>query len=193
MKTLIFILACIMFPLVSISTNAQEKKNPAESRCVMTIDQLPQIRGLRLGQPYEELLKVLPRTVTIDPGQDEYGVRKVPFPIYFLETPALLANVYSLNLMYFDGSLSGIHIAYTSGTLWQTNLHFVAAIAEQLKLPRSGWLGKDTSHLNCRGFAVEVSKATFRPTILVVDTTALDAIAARKREVEKRKRAKFRP
>lgn len=193
--------SCPMKPLflalllvLSLSTaSAQKRKSaPLPEPCTVTIDQVPLIRGLRLGQPYDQLQPALPRRLTFD-RPDEYGIRRVWLSPSFLISPEQLAGIESVLLIYFDDSLVDMEINYKNEVPWQSNLHFVAAIADQLRLPRTGWQQRDPSYLVCRGFVVKVAHATVMPTIELFSAQVSDEIAKRKAEVEEKKRGRFRP
>lgn len=192
--TLISLLVLILY---SASANAQKRKPslPSVPPCDRTIDQVPLIRGLRLGQSHSELKRLLP-TQSESSRVDEYGVRTlVLFPLMAGPSSSsdMLAGIDMMMLTYFDDSLVALRIDYKLEASWPTNLHFVAAIAQQLKLPRHGWVQRDPSVLICRGFLVEVANARFRPSLRMLSPQAFEAMVERKAEVEERKRARFRP
>lgn len=184
-------LCLVLFAFLATTAYSQTKKPPL---CAVTIDQVPLIRGLRLGEPYEHLQTVLPiRLQGINFKPDDLGLRSVLISPDTIIDPKSLNGVMILSLSYLDDSLSSIDITYDTTVRWQSNLHFAAAIAEQLKLPRQGWLQRDPTFLICQGFFVEVSGATFLPKLRIVDLRFGEELTKRKAEVEEKKRARFRP
>lgn len=172
-------LAAIIIVLCFTGTIAAQAPQPRVEPCAVTIDEAPAIRGLRLGQVYGELQSVLPRRYDIlGEKPDELGITRVSLSADLLSDPKKLDGVRSLSLAYFDNSLVSINIEYSIDVAWQSNLHFVAALAEQLKLPRQGWQQKD---------------GAIMPTILLIDTRFADKAVKRMAEVEESKRRGFRP
>lgn len=172
---------------------AQSKSNAAQVQpCSVTIDKVPLIRGLRLGQPYKHLDEVLPRRFDHD-SEDEVGLRRVYMYPWQLDSPESLEGVDDLSLIYFDDSLVEIAIQYKRDTRWASNLHFVAAIAQQLNLPREGWKERDPSILLCDGFLVEIGSANIMPRLRISDTRFAQVVLTRKKEIEEKKRARFKP
>ena len=170
------------------------KPRPASLQpCNVTIDRVPLIRGLRLGQPYSRLQTAIPRTHNYDLEPNELGVRRVLLDKHFLENTEVLAGISSVALVYFNDRLVDLNIRYTSDIKWQSNLHFVAAIAERLNLPRAGWLERDPSYLVCQGFVVEVSGAEYLPTLHMFDWRLADDLTERKAEIEAKERARVKP
>lgn len=183
------ILLCLI--LLPVSAFAQTK--PVVPPCKVTIDKVPLIRGLRLGQPYQHLNEALPRRYDLDAEPDELGLRRVILSKVLLSSPEKLSGVSTVSLIYFDDSLVSLEIHYTDDIRWPSNLHFVAAIAQQLNLPREGWVERDPSYLLCQGFIVEVRSATILPTLKMWDITFADEAVKRKAALEERKRARFKP
>lgn len=190
MKSLLLALL-ICLPVLTIRAQ-QRKTQSAVEPCSVTIDQVPLIRGLRLGQAYEHLQKILPRRYILE-EPDEYGIRRVLLSPSLIISPESLSGVESVSLVYFDDSLVRIEVRYARDVPWESNLHFVAAIAKQLNLPREGWRQRDPSYLICRGFVVEVAYATIMPTLRMVSSHFTDEVEKRKAEIEEKKRARFRP
>ena len=191
-----FLILALLITLPFSTAQAQKRKPaPAVEPCKLTIDQVPTIRGLRLGQSHEHLKRILPtRFDRFDWDKtDEYGVLRVSLMPASLADPEKLSGINYISLIYFDDSLKSIEIRYGRDIEWQSNPHFVGAIAEQLKLPRVGWLERDPAYLICLGFVVEVAHASIMPTLRIVDLQFPDEIKQRKAEVEEKKRARFRP
>lgn len=205
MKTLILIILLLASPLFANVVHGQTDdplkelerlvlSSPAHA-CDLTVDKVPLIRGLRLGQPFKHLKTILPTRFDRLEFQkaDEYGLRRAHISPAILLSPDSLTGIQSMSLTYFDDSLKSIEISYTRDIKWESNLHFVATIAEQLNLPRQGWQQRDPSYLLCRGFYVEVAYAKLMPTLRVFDTHFTQEVEKRMSEVEEKKRARFRP
>ena len=190
MKTLLLALLLLFSPTVTEGQSQSRKPAATATNCKMTIDQAPLVRGLKLGQSFDQLQRVLPRIVkTSGEDPDEYGLRRFRFSPAVLENPETLNGVTSVSLAYFDNSLFSIEITY-SDIKWQSNLHFVAAIANQLKLPREGWQQADPSILMCQGFFVEVADVN---KLRMMDLRFPARVVQRKAEVQAKQKSAFKP
>lgn len=190
MKTLLLALL-LLFCFTVTEGQSRSKPLPPATTCKLTIDQAPLVRGLKLGQSIDQLQRDLPRIARwSDEDPDEYGLRRILLSPRMLEDPEKLAGVTSVSLDYFDDSLVSIEITYSREVKWQSNLHFVAAIAEQLKLPREGWRQSDPSILTCDGFFIEVADAN---KLRMMDLRFPALAVKRKAEVQEKRKSAFKP
>lgn len=190
MKTLLLALL-LLFCFTVTEGQSRSKPTATPPPCKITIDQAPLVRGLKLGQSFDQLPRVLPRIARWrDEDPDEYGLRRILLSPRMLEDPETLTGVTSVSLAYFDDSLVSIEITYSREIQWQNNSQFVAAIAEQLKLPREGWRQSDPSILTCDGFFIEVADAN---KLRMMDLRFPAQVAKRKAEVQEKRKSAFKP
>lgn len=182
MKHLLLILTCVL------TASAQQPLKP----CTLTLEQSPEVRGLKLGQPFAAMEMRFPRRHPRYDRIDEAGIRQEITSAPALRNPELLKGVMLLRTVYLDDKLASIEVAYDRSVRWQSAAHFTAAIVEQLKLPNHGWrkLHPGALTLQCNGFAIE----TLGSSSLKVERSDFDSeVAKRRAAVEQKKRVEFKP
>jgi hypothetical protein len=193
MKALILILAVAL--CVAAQKPQTKPKRPVlpVARCLLTPSQAPEVRGLKLGQPIQDMNRSL--SVRFDGLiQDrDLGFRETFLTKESINNPEALDGISSLHLVYMDDKLVSVEIHYSRDVNWQSNLHFAAAIADSLHLPRDGWRQRDPTYLDCDGFYVKVSAASLMPTLEISVDNLSEEIDRRAAEFEVKKRAKFKP
>jgi len=181
---------------------SQTKSAMAEtSKCPLTIEQSPVVRGIKLGQTVAEVRSLFPQAdnnynASLALGfesmrSNDVGVTEQTItPITGSERLKGTENIW---LRYLDGRLAYFRINYDISVRWQSSAHFAAAIAPQLHLPAEGWIQDGSSiRLTCSGFYVNVIGVVGNQ--LTVSREDLDAEIARRREKrEQQKRADFKP
>lgn len=188
------LLLCLVIAAYSFPLAAQTLENKsAPTPCPLTVKDSPTVRGLRLGQSYDQLREVLPPRFDLSDEPNEYGVTRVVLTYLSVASGKQLEGIDLISLTYFDNLLVDIKIDYQRSVEWQSNLHFVSAVVEQLKLPRNGWEEKDPSYLVCQDFGIEISGARYAPRFRLLDRRFPYALLKRREEVEARKRAAFKP
>lgn len=183
---LILTLLCFMPP-------GQTTKKKADShKCSLVVERSPEIRGLKLGQPFVDLDTVLPRPsyLSRDRKPDDVGWRREIFIPLTMQEPERLKGISMAEVSYLDDRLASITITYDTSVLWESNLHFTSAIAEQLKLPMNGWYGEINPRLTCNGFFVETS---FSQKLSIELTTFRDELQKRRAIRDQQKRVEFKP
>lgn len=134
--------------------------------CPLT--EAPTVRGLKLGQPFAEAVKVI-RTADGGPT-DKGGARMVRLAVGSLPSPEF-DGVSAVRLVTADGdSLSELEITYDRTATWESDREFADAIADSLSLPRRGWRDDPFHTLRCKGFSVTV-RASRR--LLTISRTGL--------------------
>jgi len=177
--------------------NTGEAKTPSKvprNKCTLTADQLPEVRGLRLGQPFSTFYELFPnRYIELQVRKDDIGLQEPTVSPILLGHPKSLEGVSRIDLKYLDDKLVSMKVDYDTEVRWQSNLHFTSAIAEQLRLPSQGWQGRDPTWIICNGFYVETSNATFLPSLQVERTDLVLEIKKRHEELDRKKRIEFKP
>jgi hypothetical protein len=180
-------------------------------QCKITLADSPEVRGFKLGQKYEDVVKGFPsgRYSGVLDYEGEFGLRSVDIldVPYHARLAASLPETKlpdewvkrfegadSVNLEFLDGMLVSIEISYDDSTKWDNPLEFTAAIASALKLPTEGWRGRPYHpQLVCAGFTVETWNETTRPRFIMKTIGYESEIAKRKADAEKKKRTTFKP
>jgi hypothetical protein len=196
---LVFVKCLILCLALGLSAGAQKPKPTPKKqlapipKCLLTATQAPEVRGLKLGQPIQDMNRSL--SVRFDGLiQDrDLGFRETFLTKESINNPEALDGVSSLHLVYMDDKLVSVEIHYSRDVNWQSNLHFAAAIADSLNLPRDGWRQRDPTYLDCDGFYVKVSAASVMPTLEISIDNLSEEIDRRAAEFEVKKRAKFKP
>ena len=139
---------------------------PAQT-CRLT--EAPTIRGLKLGQPFAEAVKVV-RNEAAGGLTGGRGARMVRLAAGSLPSPEF-DGVSTVRLRSADGDiLSGLEITYDRTATWKSDGEFADAIADSLSLPRRGWRDNPFHTLRCEGFSVTV-RASRR--LLTISRTGL--------------------
>jgi hypothetical protein len=103
-------------------------------------------------------------------------------------------GVDSIFLTYLDDKLASIKVQYHSDPLWHSDEEFAVAIARSLSLPSKGWQPALVGlELPCRDFTIHAKAYKVRPAVELTINGLDKEIQRRVEEVEKEKKAKFKP
>lgn len=174
----------------------------SQTKCPLTVEQSPVVRGIKLGQTVAEVRSLFPEadnpTASLALGfermtADDLGVTEQMINSTLLGNSERLKGTHSVILRYLDGRVASFKIYYDTSVRWQISAHFAAAIADQLHLPAEGWRENNVLvRLTCSGFYVDV--AAVGSNQLTISREDLDAELSRRRERrEQQKRADFKP
>jgi hypothetical protein len=186
MKALV---AATLLALSVISAAAQTKKT---NKCILTIEQSPEVRGLKLDQPYKEITAGGIGFSYDVPDSKPIGLRKT----YFSPSreSELLKGVANLQLNYLDDKLANFQVSYQPGIEWESNAHFASAIAAQLKLPLVGWENNPRGpRLTCDGFFIQIGRVSLGGTLTISRSDFDEEVATRRESYEQKKRVEFKP
>ena len=154
-------LACLL--LLTPSVQAQT--------CRLT--EAPTVRGLKLGQPFAQAVKVIRNEAAGGPT-DKGRARMVRLAVGSLPSPEF-DGVSMVRLASADGDLlSEVEITYDRTATWKSDREFADAIADSLSLPKRGWRDDPFHTLRCEGFSVTV-RASRR--LLTISRTGLQGEA----------------
>lgn len=184
---------------------------PAASKCDLTVAQSPALRGFRLGESLDDVVRRFPswqirETADKTPSESptNHSSLDVVFGTYYALTPQTPASgrnitdrwsevladsrffpdfegVAKLHLEFIDRQVIAMRVEYKDDIKWQTIDEFVAASATALGLSTQ-W--KSGPLLTCNGFTIQAS-SSLHPSLEMRDTVA--QTAARQREEELRK------
>lgn len=194
MKTLLTLLL-ILAAVLTVAAQKQPLKP-----CTLTLEQAPEVRGLKLGQRPGLLAGFFPdsysggiREFKDDIKPDEVGLYRKLITNRRLEPPDNLKGVSFIRLSYLDESLASIEITYSSDVKWQSASHFASAIAEQLRLPTDGWVDRiGNPRLECQAFFIEATNS-LGGRLLIERTNLRREISTRRAVYEQKKRVEFKP
>lgn len=154
-----------------------------ETTCKMKIADLPviaELGGFRLGMTPDQVKAKVPQ---VRFGHtSEFGVAKTSINPDFDPTidKTNFADVRTISLDFFDGTLSSIWIGFESSFKWKTTEEFITGISRELSLP-SQWSSKGrTQQLNCADFNLSVTMIAGGPSLRIVDMSAETLIAERR-------------
>lgn len=165
--------------------------------CKLTLEQSPEVRGLKLGQSLPAVIKHLPGRLHSEgsfefrttPQPDEVGFAKHSVSVERSKSPTF-AGILTIGVQFLDAKLVAIDIMYDPNIEWKSDLEFTASVAANLKLPTKGWRGSYPTFLECDGFSV----ATYSSYRLVIAQIGIpEELAKRKRELNDKKRREFKP
>jgi hypothetical protein len=188
-----YLITCFVLSFSPLTYGQTPNKQTANV-CALTVEQSPEVRGLKLGQDYEVLRSLSSKGLQYrNRGADDIGITRLYLTPILDRDMEMMKGVGHIELIYLDGKLSSFEIDYDSDVMWHSDAHFAAAIAEQLKLPTSGWVDKyGTASLQCAGFVVEAE--AFSNGKLKIETSNLQQeITKRRAERDQKKRVEFKP
>lgn len=195
MKSLLLILT------VTISAIGQEprrQKPPPSPPCTITADKSPEVRGLKLGQPYQPVERERDYDIVgAKERPNEYNLRRF-YLVNYLGQSVRLKGINRIELRYLDDKLAFIQINYSDDVKWQSSAHFASAIARQLGLPTELWVNSYSPTLTCDGFIVQASLSAIASAdasgILTIQVSTLESeLRKRQSALEQKKRVEFRP
>ena len=204
----LFIIVSVLVPAFG-QTSGQP---PDQSRCTLTQDKSPAVRGLRLGMGAEQLFALLPEgnvnknAVESAEGHPNYGVARLFFQPPFFPSDARdrFAGIDSIQITLFDGRATELGIGYAGpnshparGPVWRNLDDFITKLSETFALPQAkDWLEHNqwAKTLQCTGFTLAASIQNGNGSISLRSTTAYeDTVRQRAKADEERRRREFKP
>lgn len=174
------------------------------SKCTLTPDQAPEIRGVRLNMSAEQLMSVFPEdknrqkiaeAIMRSKQEEAYGMANLIFQADPVRPNPRFENLNYINVTLLDGKVKSFFVSY-GGAEWNDPDQFVARLTEGLRLPNWTWEGTGQSRMvQCYGFIIEahITSGARGSAIRVHDPSAPKVVEER-REAEKDKaRQAFKP
>lgn len=165
---------------------------PFTPPCSLELKDSPTIRGIRLGMPVGEFLKMFPSATEQPYSRPEVGA--ITYEIDSEEEPNFAGSGVILNYVWFiDGKLSSAGFKYPEYEPVSIS-NFIRQAAVKLNLPSVGWRNYDGSTdpeipkvLKCKDFDVTVGQERFRggvgvPYLSLSDYSGDAKIMAREKE-----------
>lgn len=186
-------------------------QSPDQSRCTLTLDKSPAVRGIRLGMGAEQLFALVPESVIKDAvasaeGHPNYGVARLflQAALYPLSARERFAGIDSIQITLFDGRVTEISVEYAGsgsyparGPVWRNVDDFITKLSETFALPHAkDWLERSqgAKTLQCTGFTLAASIGRGNGSISLRSTTAYqETVRQRASADEERRRREFKP
>ena len=154
--------------------------------CTLELKDSPTIRGLRLGMPVKEFLKMFPSASESSDSKPLVGA--ITYEIRQEENPNFTKSGVQVNLIWFvDEALSSIGFIYPEYDPVSID-DFVRQAAAKLALPSVGWNDSDwKSELKCQGFNVLIGREGVENPYLTLTDNASDAkVKAREKDLTRK-------
>lgn len=197
---LILVLLPVAF-LIFLNGTASAQTDTDVCRIPMRIS--PDIRGVQLGMQFEEVKRQFRDSLGFKfaPKPDEAGVvDSVNLSLLdWYDKGDAYKGVEAMALVFTDGRVSAIGVAYSADTKWPTVSDFTSQISKTLALP-SAWQKPTNADpaaarvMYCDGFRVIANIGNKGPSFIgLVNTDAERTVKARREAIEERKRRAFKP
>lgn len=167
-----------------------QKRQKAEITppCTLELKDSPTIRGLRLGMPVKEFLKMFPSASESTDSKPAIGA--INYELHLEEIPNFAKSGVQVNFIWFvDEALSSIGFSYPEYEPVSID-DFVRQAAAKLALPSVGWNDSAwKSELKCQGFNVLIGREGVENPYLTLTDSASDAKIEAREKVLTRKEA----
>jgi len=171
--------------------------------CRIPVRISPDIRGVHLGMQFEEVKRQFHDSLgfTLAPKPDEAGViDSVNLSLLdWYDKGDAFKGVEAMALVFTDGKVSAIGVAYSADTKWSAVNDFTSQISKTLALP-SAWQKPTNADptvarvMYCDGFRVIANIGNKGPSFIgLVDTNAEQTVKTRREAIEEKKRRTFKP
>src|SRR5215813_5704400 len=170
------ILFTLLFLLLTQTVSAQCTKKMSE------LPAAPELLGFRLGMTKEQIKARIPQTKF--GSTDHFGVSKTTINPYFDETidKSKFQGVRSVSLDLLDDKLTSIWIAFDEDYKVHTAEEFVKLISQSLQV-NGTWSPHRSNgqQLRCADFQLIVTTVARAPSFRLLDISADDLVAERRR------------
>lgn len=183
----------------------------SQSRCNLTKDNSPSVRGLRLGMSTEQLLALFPGSAkrwakdskAIRDAHEKAMAANSSEPVYLSFYPATdaakeqFADVDSVSVVLYTGWVVDFSFVYIGAT-WRTIDEWVATVSETFKLPGAqDWVVGPSEHpdkvLKCNGIEIEAGIQGGSASIRIRNVDWLKAMEERTTAADEKKRRDVKP
>jgi len=204
---------CLIVAVASLTAFSQATTQPSgQSKCTLTSNQSPTIRGIRLGSSTEQVLTLFPGSrekpdvksaLEATERSPNYGVVRLSFQPFYYPSPAKEAfagiDFYSVTL--FDDRVTEISVryngsgSYPKGPFWRSVDDFIAKLSGAYNLPNAkDWEGtSDTRSLRCADFVIVASTSSGAGTVEVHNRSYTEKVKERAVTEEEKMRREFKP
>ena len=193
--------------LTMISAYAEvPSQQPAQSNCMLTPANSPNVRDIRLGMNLQQLLALFPASSKRKEMRDAIDKAKAASgneTVYLVFTPAndggseRFAGIDSVSVGINKGQVVDFNVLYI-GPTWRAVDEWVEKVTETFRLPRGqGWMSGPNENpnkiLKCQGVEIEAGIQGGGGSIRVRNTDYNKGMEERKESGEERKRREFKP
>jgi hypothetical protein len=187
----------IIFIITALSCSAafaQKKKKEAQVE-TCPVQQVPALRGFRLGMPLTEVKGALEDQSLFDAkisGDNSVGSRAIRLQGYELKGDNA-EGVDDVNLVFVDNRLSFVKVNFNSGMRWDSAMDFFTRMSETLGLPKpqeeAAARGSNQRNqkytVECRAFSVTLAYSFgVTPSVAITDTLAQKTVGDRREKAE---------
>lgn len=199
------VLSTLVFVMLSAYSQAL-----SQSKCSLTKDNSPSVRGLRLGMSTEQLLALFPGSTKrwakepkeIRAARDKAMATTSNEPVYLSLDPTdaakeQFAGVESVSAGLYTGWVIDFSVLYVGAT-WRTIDEWVAKLSETFKLPGAQDWGVGPSEnphkvLKCAGIEIEAAIQGGSASIRIRNTDVFKAMEESTTAAEEKKRREIKP
>jgi len=184
---------CLLFTF-SCATSAQE------SKCTITVDRAPELRGLKLKMKWSDVKSQFPDNPLFDQSGNEFGEKQII--LYPATNGDRFKGVRQIYLDFIDNGIAGILIDYDDSAGFTTVDDFASYLSKALLLPNA-WTHptqpnhEDTRLMYCDGLkiiATESKSILANTTRLgLLDIKADGVLKQREIDAKEKKRQSFTP
>jgi len=195
--------------LVCVTATAQGQtsgSSPANLQCTLSIAQLPEIRGVRLGMSADKLAAVFPeddnrisidRAVKESKRVDNYGDARFTLQPNKEAPNPKFSGVNWIAVEILDEHVASFQVSYV-GPEWNNVDQFIAKVADAFHLPTGspwGSVSEFQKALKCDGFVISafVTNNSNNPRVMVGDVSTAKIVHDRREAAKERERQAFKP
>ena len=195
----------LMASVALLTVGQTPTRSSTASRCSLTREQAPELRGIRLAMSVEQLLSLFPENshrqvitnaVRESKRADRFGLARFDLLLDREVANPRFAGVNYITIELIDERITSFHVAY-AGPEWKSVDQFVTKLSEALRLPNSAWEsgGESLRSLKCDGFRVDAHASNQIPAswVRVQDTSAYRVVEDRREAAKEKLREAFKP
>jgi hypothetical protein len=176
---------------------AQQRGKSQTPKCNLTLEQAPELRGLKLGMSPEQFDDIYPGMKTNSIGVIASNVvgleeRHISQESEPGTSASRLQDVNNIDVRFIDGRLYWIHIYYDRSVTWNTVDEFALKVSESLNLPPAWTRQLSSRELICGSFSllanVEKGNTCWEASLVLLDNEGFKKAAKRIAEWPAKKR-----
>jgi hypothetical protein len=201
------LMVMMIMAVLGTSTLGQTQSGASlREKCSLTVAQLPEVRGIRLGMSVAEVLRLFPGSSNVPEirsalSRADGRIGVVRFDVYPDRYPskAKFEGIGQLVFQFLDNHLSSYYVGY-NGPEWKSVDEFISKVSESLNLPSAqDWERSNVASmktLKCAGFDISTfiggtggNSNYVQVRSLVADQVLRD----RQAELKEKARREFKP
>ena len=194
-------IAVLVYMTTLIHSQPRHRSN-VQPACTMTVDQLPEIRGLRLGMNVSDLVAAFPedsskntiqKAITNAKKPEAYGSANATL-VRRPDVNPKFSGLEAIWLELLDERLSSFTVFYDRATPWKSVDQFTGRLADAFHLPAVDHWGLQygVRFLKCKGFTLTVFLNNGNG-ITVKDAMSEQVVKDRQEAAKEKTRQSFKP